>query len=791
MRKISVFIFILGIMILSSAAACAEERVTSPDGNTTAVLSEENGTLTYTVYSGGNEIIRAQGLGIRLSDVDFTSGVSIASRSDNTINETYEMVTGKEKTYTNKANESVFTITKDGEEMQLYIRAYDDGAAYRYGLNRDAQAVSENTVFTFGSSTSDVWAMEYEKCYEQFYNRNTLTGLSGIYGMPMTAKINDYQYAMLAEAELNGSYAGSVLRADGSGRLYLEFEPKQQENVVISSPFLSPWRAIAVGGLDDIVQTELIENLCAPSKIEDTSWIEPGVSSWTWFNGDPTNDPEIYKQYIDFSAEMGWKYVLLDEGWQSGTVDEYGRKTYSGIESWTQDVIDYASSKGIGVIVWSTYWDLDTLEKRERLKEWASMGIKGVKIDFFDSETQPMLQLYDEITRETAELHLLVNYHGCNKPTGERRTWPHLVTREGVYGNEHFQSGGDWGPTAEHNCTLPFTRNVVGPMDYTPAISNYNGKNYFSNAHKAALPIIFESGIQCFSDKPDIYRQSVLYNYFKYFPTVWDETKLISGSIGERVVIMRRSGDTYYIGSICNAQTEQDIELDFLPDGQKYAMEVYSDGANDTEVVYSLETVDKNSIITLRQLNHGGAAIKIYPIWGSIINDISGHWSEGLVRELESSGRLNGYFCGNFMPDEKITRGEFVMMLCTAMGVDVSVKTPVFGDSVNSRAKNYIAAAVDLGIINGMTDTEFAPDEPITREQAAAVIGRALDLAGGINLGFADRNEISDYAKMYVSVCAEKGIIEGYDDGTFRPLNNITRAETAAILSRCVSGEAE
>ena len=138
--------------------------------------------------------------------------------------------------------------------------------------------------------------------------------------------------------------------------------------------------------------------------------------------------------------------------------------------------------------------------------------------------------------------------------------------------------------------------------------------------------------------------------------------------------MMRRSGDTYYIGSICNAQKEQDIKLDFLQDGQKYAMEVYSDGANDTEVRYSLETVDKNSIITLRQLNHGGAALKIYPIWGSIMNDISGHWSEGLVRELEGSGRLNGYFCGNFMPDEKITRGEFVMMLCTAMGVDVSEK---------------------------------------------------------------------------------------------------------------------
>lgn len=783
MKRISAIIA-FSCVLLVAAAAHAEESVISPDGNIRAALSDDNGVITYSVYSGNSEIMRAEGLGITLTDTDFTSGAAIVSRADNVIDEQYEMVTGKRKIYTNKANESVFTIEKDGAQLLLYVRVYDDGAAYRYALDRDAEAVSENTVFTFGGA-SDVWAMEYEKCYEAFYNRNTLTGLNGIYGMPMTVRTADGQYALLSEAELNGSYAGSVLRADGSGKLYLEYEPKQDKNVTITATFLSPWRALAMGGLDDIAGTELFENLCSPSRLEDTSWIQPGVTSWTWFNGDPTNDPEVYKKYIDFSAEMGWQYVLLDEGWQPGGVDELGRKTYSGTESWTQEVIDYAQAKGIGVIVWSTYWDLDTPEKRERLKEWAAMGIKGVKVDFFDSETQDMLKLYDDITEETAALHLLVNYHGCNKPTGERRTWQHLITREGVYGNEHFQSGGDWGPTAEHNCTLPFTRNAVGPMDYTPAISNYNSKNYFSNAQKAALPIVFESGIQCFADKPDIYRESVLYGYFKSFPAVWDESRLLSGSIGQSVVMLRRSGDTYYIGSICNGAQEQDISLDFLPKGQTYAAEIYSDGASDTEILYTLETVNSESIITLRQLERGGAAIKLYPVWGSIIGDISGHWSEPLVAELEESGRLNGYFCGSFKPDERITRGEFVMMLCTAMGIEAEQKTPVFTDSINCRAKNYIAAAVDMGMINGMTDTEFAPDEYITREQAAAVIGRYLELAGGISLDFTDKNDISDYAKMYVSVCSERGIIEGYDDGTFRPKNNITRAETAAILSRC------
>ena len=165
-------------------------------------------------------------------------------------------------------------------------------------------------------------------------------------------------------------------------------------------------------------------------------------------------------------------------------------------------MLDYASSKGIGVFVWAPYWDLDTPEKRERLAEWADMGIKGVKIDFFNSETQETLALCDEITEEAARLRLMVNLHGCNKPSGERRTYPNLITREGVYGTEHFLSGAGWGPTAEHNCILPFTRNAVGPMDYTPAISDYN-ESHFTDAHKAALAVIFESGVQCFSDKPN------------------------------------------------------------------------------------------------------------------------------------------------------------------------------------------------------------------------------------------------------------------------------------------------
>lgn len=482
-------------------------------------------------------------------------------------------------------------------------------------------------------------------------------------------------------------------------------------------------------------------------------------------------------------AEMGWQYMLLDEGWQPGTIDELGRKTYSGMNSWVSDVINYADSKGIGIIVWAASWDLDTPEERERLAEWADMGIKGVKVNFFDSETQTTLRLCDEITEETAALRLLVNYHGCSKPTGERRAWPHLITREAVYGTEHFLSGEGWGPTAQHNCTLPFTRGAVGPMDYTPAITNYYDKNYFSAGQKAALPIIFESGIQCFSDKPENYRNSVLAGLLKDFPAAWDETQLLSGEIGSSAVMMRRSGETYYIGMICNEQRTEDVRLDFLDEGAVYEAELYRDGASDTEITLERLLVKKGDIITVPETVHGGAAIKLTKTDIIVPYDAAGHWCETAVRQLVSEDRLNGYFGVELDPDAYITRAEFVTMLVTAAGIDAPAADAPFPDCTGSRAKNYIAAAVAEGIINGVSADEFAPDALITREQAVTIIGRYMKLSGGISLDFTDSSEISDYAKMYVSVCAKNGIINGYEDGSFRPKNMMTRGECAAIMA--------
>lgn len=765
--------------IFAARAAFADETVSSPDGGLSVSVSADDEGVRAEIEKDGC-VVGAR-LGISFSDADFTYGAQIGGeRYDTEIRESYEVASGKAAVYVNEANEMRLKITSNGSEMDLYVRAYNDGAAFRYGCNKDTYALGESTAF-YARADADVWAIDYEKSYEGFYNKHKLSELDGVYGMPMTLRLGENTYAMIFEADLNGSYAGSVLRAE-NGILRIEYEPKQTEPVEMKG--VSPWRAVVMGDLNDIVCTQLPENLSAPSEISDADWVRPGVTSWTWFNGDPTGDPEVYKRYIDLSAEMGWQYVLLDEGWQPAA-DGGGRKSYSGTEAWVSEVISYAESKGIGVFVWAASWDLDTPEKRARMREWTDMGIRGIKVDFFESETQNTLRLMDDITKEAAELKLMVNYHGCNKPTGERRTWQNIISKEAVYGFEHFLSGEGWGATAEHNCTLPFTRNAVGAMDYTPAISDYYEKSYFTNAHKAALPVVFESGLQCFSDKPAVYENSVLTDYLRGFPAAWDETRLLLGDIGESAAIMRRKGEMYYVGAICNTKRTEDIELDFLGEGA-YLMRLYTDGENGG--IEAFEEIVKNGcVITVPQAEHGGAAMSLAPIGEEApLTDIDGHWCAENVRSLAADGKLNGYFAYKFKPDEKITRGEFVTLLDGAQNIEAPASASAFEDGNDSRAKNYIAAAVKRGIINGISENEFAPDAYITREQAAVIIGRLMGLSGGINLDFDDGAEISDYAKMYVSVCAERGIVNGYEDGSFRPKNNVTRAEAVAIMDRAL-----
>jgi hypothetical protein len=527
----------------------------------------------------------------------------------------------------------------------------------------------------------------------------------------------------------------------------------------------------------------MLENLNPPRTIEDASWIKPGVTSWTWFNGDSTSDPETYKRYIDLSAEMGWQYVLLDEGWQPKTEnDAQGRQTYEGVFPWVADVVQYANERGIGLFVWSTYWDLETPEKRARLREWADMGVKGIKVDFFNSETQAALRITDEIIAASADARLMLNLHGCNKPSGERRTWPHMLTREGVYGEEHFIEGPGSGANAAHTTTLPFTRGAVGPTDYTPSIADIYDKQVFSDAHRLALAVVYESGTQCFSAKPQSYYDSPAKDFLKDFPASWDESRLLAGAPGEYAVMARRKGGDWYIGSICDGARDIEIPLNFLGEGF-YTASLYVDGENG--VVLETGSATAADGLDVPQAERGGFVLKLTQNADAPFLDISAHWCRQNVLSMYKKGLLHWFFVPSFYPDVPITRADFVVMLLHAFAIPLEDGGPAFADAKTHWAKDYIYTAATKNIVNGVSENEFAPDAPLTREQAVTIIGRMQNLESVPDApSFSDGGAIAAYARDYVGACAAGGILTGYEDNTFRPQNNVTRAEALVIMER-------
>ncbi|MGC8842415.1 MAG: glycoside hydrolase family 97 catalytic domain-containing protein, partial [bacterium] len=244
----------------------------------------------------------------------------------------------------------------------------------------------------------------------------------------------------------------------------------------------------------------------------------------------------------------------------------------------------------------------------------AKIGVKGVKVDFFDSDCQERIQMYDKVAKVALQYKLMVVYHGATKPSGERRRWPHLLTREGVLGAEYYK----WseGPTAEHNCTLPFTRNAVGPMDYTP-VTFSNNKNQTTYAHQLALAVIFESNIQHLADKPEAYEGiGKALEFLKECPAVWDDTKLLEGYPGRYVTLARKHGDKWFIGSICGGAISREavINLGFLDENKDYIAYIYKDGENPKEIIFEERVVKRGDTLRIQLNVNGGCAMEIKPL---------------------------------------------------------------------------------------------------------------------------------------------------------------------------------
>ena len=473
----------------------------------------------------------------------------------------YQMLTGKRLHCHNEANEY-----RSGD---MLLRVYNNGIALR------------NTEVTYRIPEGmHRWMQQWCDSYEGFFPLDTtykiapIPSYSGIskskegwnnhWGYPALLEPTDGIFVLLSEANIEQGQSASSLFNEGEW-----YRVTPAETIKGKTCDHTPWQLAIIGSLSDVVESTLVTDVSNPCKIKDTSWIKPGAVSWIyWAYNHGSNDYNIIQKYVDMARDLQLPYVLIDAEW-----DEM--KDGKTIE----DAVNYAKAQGVKPLIWynsSVGWvdgaptpkfRLNKTDDREREFAWLEkIGVAGVKIDFFSGDTQRNMDYCIDLLESAARHHLLVNFHGATIPRGWQRTYPNLMTTEGVYGAEWYNNVATFTDKAAcHNATLPFTRNVIGPMDYTPCtFSDSQHPHITTKAHELALTVLFESALQHLADRPESYmvQPQEVKDFFTNLPTVWDETHLLSGYPGESVVMARRNGKTWYIAGINGTNQEKELTID-------------------------------------------------------------------------------------------------------------------------------------------------------------------------------------------------------------------------------------
>jgi hypothetical protein len=578
------------------------------------------------------------------SDQEFTDNLEfVAATKAREVDETYTMPHGKRRVCRDHCNEATMKLRNAGGAMvEIVVRAYDDGVALRYRFPESSDqtytATKELTGFKLYSN-GKVWLHPYDKAtkyapaYETYFVDGVAVGRSSPneegWAFPVLYENADAsRWALISEAATDGTYCGCRLEQNAPDGLYRIRFPNEGEgnytgqvNPSSSLPWATPWRVIIVGeSLGRIVESTLVSNLNPPSIVKDTSWIKPGRASWSWlFDHDSPQDHDKLRRWIDLAAEMGWEYSLIDANWtimKNGTI---------------HDLIAYANEKGVGLLLWyNSGGPHNAVTEKPRgtmllrdvrrfefslLKKW---GIKGVKVDFFQSDKQNIIQLYHSILKDAADFEIMVNFHGCTLPRGWSRTYPHLMTAEAVKGEECYSFDSRYPKMAlAYNTIIPFTRNVVGPMDYTPVMFWDNKYPHLtSHAHELAQSVVYESGWVHFADgvEPYLALPEAPKQFLKNVPVAWDDTKFLEGYPGKYVALARRKGDQWYIGCLSGQGTSQEIDIDlsFLGSG-KHEATIITDGSKPRTFATIERTLTAADKLRVKVQKYGGFVAKLKP----------------------------------------------------------------------------------------------------------------------------------------------------------------------------------
>ncbi|MBV9865427.1 MAG: glycoside hydrolase family 97 catalytic domain-containing protein [Abitibacteriaceae bacterium] len=625
-RKLRIF-YSVSLMLMVSLArvgqAANENVIVSPNGQVQARVFLQGGQLSYAVTFRTKPVIEVSPIRITIAGQDLTSNVAVSLTQPYQVQESFPWY-GSHALATNHCNGATIALRdlKSNTSYTLDVRAYNDGMAFRYSVpgNDQARVPDETTAFLIPAG-SVVWHHNLRGHYEGNHSRNDVATIAaGEWAAPpLTYKLPDGAgYASITEANLV-NYPGMALQADGQRGFNIglghkhpisyPFELRYKEDIErVSKPaamtgtITSPWRVVLIGpDLNTLVNSDIIPSLCPPpdkALFPDgikTGWVKPGRAVWAYLDGG-ARTLEGAKEFCKMAGQLGFQYNVIEGYWEKWSDAEI------------KDMVAYAAQQGVGIWVWKHSKQLrDATVRHQFFQRCHDLGVVGVKIDFFDNEAKELIDLYQAILRETAESHLMVNFHGSNKPTGEARTWPNELTREAVHGMEGRMTTP--GQRALHDVTLPFTRYLAGPADYTPV--HFGARRADTSwAHQIASGAIFTSPLLTYAANPTNLLSNPAVDLIKSIPSVWDETVVLPPSeIGEVAIFARRTGTTWFL-AVMNGTTARTINLplSFLAAGSYHAMLVRDD-KNDGGAVQIEHTTEKRSNSLSIDLRSGGGFI--------------------------------------------------------------------------------------------------------------------------------------------------------------------------------------
>ena len=534
--------------------------VSSPDGKLRTELSAADGVLKYRVTVDGKQVLASSRLGIEADDVEFGKDVTLGAAKSRKVDEHYRFF-GAHAEAVNRANETTISATSHGQSYFVDLHVANDGVGVRLRLPaKPGRKVQTDRSAWMLEGDPTIWAAKLDNAYESPYHQTTLKQLGrGMFGFPLTARMGDL-YVTLTEALIKDYGDLAVKVADDGaleGQLYADPQGWMTDDEIVQ-----PWRVTIVArNLTDLVNTTLVENLNprANAPLANADWIKPGRSAWQWLAvGDPREDEQ--RQWIDWTSQLGFDYYLIDEGWEKWK------------DSWVAIASDstYAKTKNVKIWIWvHSRFVRDPQARKEFFRKAVEAGVVGVKIDFPPPCSRAVANWYFDTAKDAADAHLMVDYHGANKPSGMDRTWPNVITREGVRGHEYQITRYHRVPEPDHDVILPFTRYIAGPGDYTPTV--FTASELMGNtwSHELAQAIIFTSPFLCFGGHPQSYLENPALDVLKSMNATWDETRVLPGSEPGKVVAeARRSGRQWFIAVINGADSStMDISLDFLGPG--------------------------------------------------------------------------------------------------------------------------------------------------------------------------------------------------------------------------------